>query len=292
LQHLKKTLVIGASGQIGGQLIKHAPNWANLISLKSSQLDLTHHAAIRECIQSLQPQYLINAAAYTMVDKAEAESNLAFAINADAVKILAEECAKIDCKIVHYSTDYVFDGTAHTAYVPSAAKNPLSVYGASKSAGEDYVVNTLSPNQFLILRTAWVYAPSANNFVTTMLRLLQAQPHIRIVSDQIGTPSSAENIAKATWLALEKNVCGTHHITDSGIASWYDFACQIARLAKQFGVLQNLPTISPIKTSEYPQIAKRPQFSVLDKSSFWAAASITPEHWCDSLERCWFRNVP
>lgn len=287
----QKTLIIGPQGQVGRQVIKHAPAWADVTAIDRTVLDLTNPQQIRECIRAAKPAIIINAAAYTAVDRAEEEPHLAHIINAEAIKILAEEAENLNCRIVHYSTDYVFDGTAFQPYAPDAQKNPLSIYGKSKSLGEDYLLNAAPLKNILLLRTAWVHAPAGKNFVSTMLRLMQTQPSLRVVSDQIGTPTSAVNIATATWQALEKGVSGLHHFTDAGAASWYDFAHEISRLGYHYGRLTDKQPIEPILSHQYPQRAMRPHYGLLDKARFWHDACLTPEHWTESLERSWFKDT-
>jgi dTDP-4-dehydrorhamnose reductase len=291
MSRLQKIFITGSQGQVGQQLAKHAPAWADVTAINRTLLDLTNPQQIRECVRSLKPDIIINAAAYTTVDKAEEEPHLAHVINAEAIKILAEESETLNCRIVHYSTDYVFDGKASQPYAPDAKKNPQSIYGKSKSLGEDYLLSTAQLKNILLLRTAWVHAPAGKNFVSTMLKLMQTQPNLRVISDQIGTPTSAVNVATATWQALDKGVSGLHHFTDAGAASWYDFAHEISRLGHRYGRLIDRKPIEPILSHQYPQRALRPHFSLLDKASFWHEARLTPEHWTESLERSWFKDL-
>ncbi len=286
----RKVLVTGSTGQVGAMLVRHHPAWGDVVGLDRTKLDLTSEAQIRSVVQHLRPDIIINAAAYTAVDKAESESDVAEAINATAVKILAEEALRLKAKFVHFSTDYVFDGEASSPYLPNAQRGPRSVYGTTKMQGEDFIVSLLPAPDFLILRTAWVYAPDGKNFVATMLRLMQTQPSLRVIADQIGTPTSARNLAQATWTALGIQLNGIHHFTDAGVASWYDFACAIASQAQRFGLISQRPVIHPIASADYAQAAKRPQYGVLDKQSFWNATGDVPEHWVDALSRTWFQK--
>jgi dTDP-4-dehydrorhamnose reductase len=287
----RKVLITGCRGQVGHLLARHSPAWADVVALDRSQLDLTSEDNIRSIVEQVRPNIIINAAAYTAVDKAETDAEQAQLINGRAVQVLAEEAHKLGAKLVHYSTDYVFDGLASHPYKPDAIRNPRSVYGSTKARGEDFIASTLPKDAFLILRTAWVYAPEGKNFVATMLRLMQSQPHLRVIADQIGTPTAAQNLATATWTALERQVTGIHHYTDAGVASWYDFACIIGQHAHRTGLLSKLPEIHPISTADYPQAATRPQYGVLDKQSFWHATDIKPEHWADALMRTWFHKI-
>lgn len=284
----QKTLITGASGQVGSLLISMAPPWAEVIALDRKALDLSEEQSLRNVVRAVSPHLIINAAAYTAVDKAENEKWLAYQINAQALKILSEEALVCGSRLVHFSTDYVFDGKRARPYAPHSVKNPLSIYGQSKSLGEEHVFDCLPEDKFLLLRTAWVHKPGRKNFVSTMLRLMQAQQRLRVVADQIGTPTSAESLARATWTALERGLQGVHHFTDAGVASWFDFANVIGKLAYDKGLLQSRPDIEPIATEDYPQPAERPRYGLLDKHAFWAASAIQPEHWADTFERTWF----
>jgi dTDP-4-dehydrorhamnose reductase len=284
----QKVLLLGCGGQVGSLLARHAPNWAEIVALDRSHVDLSDEAGMRNVVRLAAPDVIINAAAYTAVDRAETELKIAFQINAEAVRVLAEEATKLNARFVQYSTDYVFDGQTNKPYAPGDPKNPQSVYGLSKSRGEDYITGLLQADRYLILRTAWVYALGGHNFVTTMLRLMQSQPKLRVVCDQFGTPTSALNLAKKTWIALERDIYGLHHYTDAGTATWYDFACMIGKKALNSGMIGSLPNILPIQTADYPQAAQRPVFGVLDKQSFWNATDTMPEHWSEALERTWF----
>lgn len=279
----QKILLIGANGQVGKALQQSSPSSVEMLAIGRGILDLTDADAIRKCIRNAKPDIIINAAAYTAVDNAESEVDLAFAVNAVAPKVIGEEAELIAARVIHYSTDYVFDGKTSIPYLPNDKKNPLSVYGASKSLGEDNLLGAMSVGKLLVLRTAWVYAPGGKNFVNTMLRLMQSQSKLRVVADQFGTPTAASSIAQATWAALEHDVTGLYHFTDSGVATWYDFACQIERIARQRGIISAPITIEPIATSDYPQAAVRPRFGVLDKSVFWKSVLFLPPHWCDKV---------
>jgi dTDP-4-dehydrorhamnose reductase len=279
----EKVLIFGSKGQIGTALERSAPAQHELYLIGREAVDFGDERELRRCINELRPTIIINAAAYTAVDKAETDDRLAFLINAEAPKIIGQAAALIGARVVHYSTDYVFDGQTSIPYLPSDSKNPLSIYGASKSLGEDHLQDTLPPDRLLILRTAWVYACGGKNFVNTIFKLMESHSTLRIVADQFGTPTSASSIAEATWIALGKSISGINHYTDAGVASWYDFACQIERLARSQGRLTKSMDIVPITSQEYPQPATRPKFSVLNKSGFWQSTQITPRHWIDRL---------
>jgi dTDP-4-dehydrorhamnose reductase len=282
---LKRTLIFGGAGQVGTELINFAPNWADLRIFNRDSIDLKDLGRLRSIIRDLSPELIINAAAYTAVDNAENDSELAYLINAEVVKAMAEEASRLNCKILHYSTDYVFDGQSSLPYQSHSEKNPLSVYGKSKSLGEDYLAEILPLSEMLIIRTAWVYGHTGKNFVRTMLKIMGDNKKIRVVIDQVGTPTSAENLARATWLALENEVNGIHHFTDAGVASWYDFAVAIARIGYECKVFSQPVEIEPVYSKNYPQLARRPQFSLLDKTEFWSVSKVPIEHWQDSLKR-------
>jgi dTDP-4-dehydrorhamnose reductase len=275
-----KVLLTGASGQVGSATLASAPPGVQVRALSHSQLDLTDAAAIRAAVNDWQPDLIVNAAAYTAVDKAESESELAFAINAEGPRRLAMASQAIGgCRLIHLSTDYVFDGNSGEPYKPDAAVNPLSVYGRSKLAGEQAVVSALG-ERAIVLRTAWVYAPQGRNFVLTMLRLMRERSLVRVVADQHGTPTAAGSIAAAIWgLAQCAQPGGILHWTDAGAATWYDFAVAIAEEARAIGLISNPVELVPITTAEYPTAARRPRNSVLDTRDTTARLGMTPRHW-------------
>ncbi len=288
----KKVLLTGGSGQAGSQIIRCIPSWAEVIAPGRQDLDLSDPAAIARLVNELRPDAIINAAAFAAVDKAEAMPELARAINARAAGLLAQAASQVGARLVHISTDYVFDGRNCVPYLPTDVARPLSVYGSTKLEGELAIRASLPGEDYLILRTAWVHTPGHSNFVTAILRRLQDQAALGVVSDQIGTPTAAQDLAVAIWNAVGNDASGLVHFTNSGVASWFDFAVAIQRLAKSSGRVSNLCEISPISTAQYPTPARRPQFSVLDKTSGWAALDMTPVHWMDALERTWFSEGP
>lgn len=284
----RKILITGGSGQVGSQLLRLAPDQFDVHAPKRDALDIADMSAIRACVENLRPDVIINAAAYTAVDRAESDALSARTANAGAPAALAEAAARTGARLVQLSTDFVFDGESSVPYLPGDRTNPLSVYGASKQQGEAAVQAALAEAQYLIIRTAWVHAPSMNNFAASILRLLKERGHLSVVADQFGTPTSAENLARAIWNGVELGGAGIVHFTDAGAASWYDFAAAIMRLGKRSGRLAPGASIQPIPASAYPTAAKRPRFAVLDKTSGWAALGAAPEHWQDALERTWF----
>ncbi|WP_267389702.1 dTDP-4-dehydrorhamnose reductase [Sphingomonas sp. GC_Shp_3] len=273
-----KALIVGGAGQLGRGLAATAPSGVNVVSHDRNTLDITDAASVDAAVAAEQPDLILNAAAYTAVDKAESDEDAAYAVNATAVGLLADAAAKHGARLVHVSTDFVFDGQDGTPYAPDAATNPLSAYGRTKLAGE-----LLAGEGALIVRTAWVYAPTGGNFVRTMLRLIGERPEIRVVADQIGTPTYAPGLAAALWTMAGQGVTGIHHYTDAGAASWYDFAVAIQEEALAAGLLSTQVPVIPIVTSAFPTPAIRPSYSVLDKTSTFKALGHPTPHWRANL---------
>ena len=274
------TLIIGAAGQLGQALAKCTAGEVTCWS--RAELDLQDVSEIALRIGELQPQLVVNAAAYTAVDKAESEADLAYRVNRDAAGAIATGAARVGARLVHVSTDFVFDGTASSPYTPDAARNPLGVYGASKAAGEDSVM-AAAPGA-LIVRTAWVYGAGGKNFVETMLRLMATRDTVSVVADQVGTPTHTGSLARAILALSAKGVTGVHQFTDAGVASWYDFAVAVHEIARAQGILVGDVMVRPIVTADYPTPARRPAYSVLDKTSTWAALGAPAAHWRSELE--------
>jgi dTDP-4-dehydrorhamnose reductase len=273
-----KALVVGGNGQLGRELIATAPPGVEIVAHDIDTLDITDGAAVDTLVTDEGPDLILNAAAYTAVDKAEAEEEAARAVNATAVGILAGAARRGGARFVHVSTDFVFDGLTGIPYAPDAAPNPLSAYGRTKLEGE-----RLASDDALIVRTAWVYAPTGGNFVRTMLRVMAERPEVRVVADQIGTPTYAPGLADALWRLAGAGVTGIHHYTDAGAASWYDFAVAIQEEAIAAGLLNRAVPVIPIATVDYPTPARRPHYSVLDKRSTFAALGGPTPHWRDNL---------
>jgi dTDP-4-dehydrorhamnose reductase len=279
-----KVLITGASGQVGSALVRSAAPQAELCAPSRHELDIGDAGAVRAAVEAFQPALIINAAAYTAVDKAESEPVLADAINARAPRYLAEAASAIPgCRLLHVSTDYVFNGRATVPYEPTDPTDPLSVYGRTKLAGEQAVLGVLG-ERAVVLRSAWVYAAQGKNFLLTMLRLMRERGAVRVVADQKGTPTAAASIARALWRIAElPGVHGILHWTDGGVASWYEFACAIAEDARAAGLLSQPVTVTPITTAEYPTAAHRPANSVLDSRASVDTLGIKPPHWRESL---------
>jgi dTDP-4-dehydrorhamnose reductase len=272
-------ILTGAGGQLGQELQRCVPDGVRLHALDSRSLDVTDKKAVHEAFERIAPDVAINAAAYTAVDKAEAENERAYAVNAEAPRLIAEACRGSACRIVHISTDFVFDGRKSSPYLPDDAVNPLSVYGASKLLGEQHLLD-LAPESALIIRTSWLYSSLGNNFVKTMLRLMTEREQLGVIADQVGTPTHAKGLAEAVWAFIERGTAsGIHHWSDAGVASWYDFAVAIMEEGIAAGLLQKPLAIRPIQTTDYPTPAERPKYSVLDKTATWAALASEPVHW-------------
>lgn len=271
-----KVLVTGAAGQLGQALRGTAPAGVDLVALDRARLDLADLPAIERAVAHYRPALIVNAAAYTAVDKAESEPALAHRLNAEAPGALAAAAARHGARLVHISTDFVFDGRNSEPYRPDHPTAPLGVYGASKQAGEAAVL-AADPGA-LIVRTAWVHAAHGNNFVKTMLRLMAERPEVRVVADQIGTPTHAVSLARALWALAACEARGVLHVTDAGVASWYDFAVAIQEEALALGLLTQAVPVRPITTADYPTPARRPAYSVLDKTATTALIGAAA-HW-------------
>ena len=281
-------LVSGKTGQVAVELQKHLAGLGNLIVLGRDVLDLSQPEQIRAQVRAHKPDLIIIAAAHTAVDQAESEPELAFAINASAPGVFAEEAAALGIPLIHYSTDYVFDGSKPAPYTEDDATNPLGVYGKSKLAGE--LAIAASGAQHLILRTSWVYSTHGKNFLLTMQRLLQERPELRVVADQIGAPTWAGTIARSTralierWQAGDAGAWGTYHLTASGETSWFGFTQAIAAHLSAQG--KTCATLEPIPASAYPTPAARPQNSRLDCSKLAREWGVTQPDWDAALSEC------
>jgi len=272
-----KVLITGSNGQLGRALQASAPIDAFITAVDLAELDISDGEATGAFIRSAAPDLIINAAAYTAVDRAEQDIEAAFAANYLGPKNLARIAALTGTRLVHVSTDFVFDGQAATPYTPEHPLAPLGVYGQSKARGEAAVLAHLA--DALIVRTAWVYAAQGSNFLRTMLRLMSERPEVRVVADQMGTPTHADSLARALWRLVEVGAQGVHHFTDAGTASWYDFAVAIQEEALEIGLLAKAVPIIPIRTQDYPTPARRPAYSVLDKTDTYAALGAPAAHW-------------
>jgi dTDP-4-dehydrorhamnose reductase len=272
-----KVLITGSKGQLGWELERSMPAGTQAMWTDVAELDIGNADAVNAVVGQFKPNVIINAAAYTAVDKAESESAISFTINRDGAGNLARAAATVGARFLHVSTDFVFDGQGKP-YLPTDVTNPLSVYGASKAEGEQQVLNAGA--NALIVRTAWVYCSHGGNFVKTMLRLMAEKPALNVVCDQVGSPTWANGLAAALWRYTDASQMDTGivHYTDSGVASWYDFAVAIQEEALALGLLKVAVPITPIPASQYPTPARRPGFSVLDKASTISTLGAAP-HW-------------
>jgi dTDP-4-dehydrorhamnose reductase len=280
-----KVLITGANGQLGWELQRTRPeNW-QIIAFSHSELDIVDSNAVTALFQEHTPDLIINAAAYTAVDRAESETEKAFAVNVTGAENIAKATEDLQARLIHISTDFVFDGTKSQPYLTDDKPNPISVYGASKLKGEEAVLR-VTGNRALILRTGWIYSVHGGNFVKTMLRLMKERDQLGVVADQIGTPTWAKSLARAIYdLADKSPPHGIYHWSDAGVASWYDLAVAIQEEALQMEILQKNTSIKPINTMDYPTPAKRPPYSVLDKTTTWEILGYTALHWRRSLRR-------
>ena len=275
----------GAAGQLGRELVAAAPAGWDVVACGRAELDVTDEAQTREVLRRERPGVVINAAGYTAVDRAESEPEAAAAVNARGAGNVARAAREIGARMIHLSTDFVFDGCQGRPYLPWDATNPLGVYGRTKLDGEREVEHALS-GRSLVVRTAWLYGAHGRNFVHTMLRAMRERGEVGVVADQVGSPTWARGLARALWTAAARpDVRGVHHWTDAGTASWYDFAVAIREEAMRLGLLDREPAVRPLRTGEFPAAARRPAFSVLDKSATWAALDGPPPHWRVNLRR-------
>jgi dTDP-4-dehydrorhamnose reductase len=293
-------LLTGAGGQLGGQLQHTLAHLGRVVATDYAEIDLTSPAAIREAVRTLRPQWIVNPAAHTAVDKAESEPDLAFALNRDAPAILAEEAARIGAVIIHYSTDYVFDGSSQTPWVETDAPNPLAVYGASKLAGEQAVAASGAP--WFTFRTSWVYGAVGKNFLLTILKLARERDELRIVADQYGAPTWAFDLAAMTASVMDQLTAqatresrsvseiaaessGIYHACNAGETTWCGFAEKSVVLAQERWPTQKFAQITPITTAEYPTPARRPASSRLNCSKLAQHFGFSFPAWDQSLAR-------
>lgn len=280
-----KTLVVGARGQLGHELLRTAPVQAEVTALDLENLDIVDFDAVLDLVAELQPEIIINAAAYTAVDGAETKPDLAVSVNAEGPGHLARAAERVGARLLHVSTDFVFDGQAQQPYSPRQEPRPLAVYGHSKLAGERRVQEIL-PLRSVIVRTAWVYSRFGANFVKTMVRLMNERDELRVVADQVGTPTWAFGLAQALWAFLDHPaVHGIFHWTDAGSCSWYDFACAIYSEGRALGLIDRELSIEAIATSEYPTPAQRPAYSVLDCTSTQELLGLEASDWSVQLAK-------
>lgn len=278
-----KILLTGANGQLGSELQATCPAHITLIPTDYTTLDITLPEQVKAALDAHQPDAIINAAAYTAVDKAESDADRAYAINHLAAATLAREAQRRGIYLLHVSTDFVFDGQQSTPYLPDANPLPLGVYGASKLAG-DQAVQEYCPSA-AIVRTAWLYSAYGNNFVKSMLRLMAERESLGVVADQIGTPTWTRTLTDTLWSFIAQKPQGIFHCSDNGVASWYDFAIAIQEEALALGLLTKAIPVKPLRSEEYPTPARRPAYSVMDKRTTENLLDGSFPHWRVSLRQ-------
>lgn len=284
-----RILLTGKNGQLGrcfADLLVAVGDQHQLFAFGSAELDISNEEQVAQLMAEVAPDIIVNAAAYTAVDKAESEPELAYVVNEQGPKHLAQQAAALGIPLIHVSTDYVFDGNGIRPYLPSDATNPQGVYGASKLAGEQAISANLE--QHIILRTAWIFSEYGNNFVKTMVRLAKERDALSVVADQYGCPTYAGDLARAImqlcdqYAAGESLAWGVYHYCGDTPTSWHGFARAIFALAKEQGLLASVPKLTAISTEQYPTPAKRPSYSVLNFDSLYKLSAL-PSNWLDSL---------
>jgi len=271
-------LVLGAGGQVAQELRLTQPSHRVASYLTRAELDITDAASVAAALEARDVSWVINSAAYTAVDRAEEQPELAEQVNGLGPGVLADCCRRLGIRLLHLSTDFVFDGAQGSPYRPGDATNPQGAYGRSKLAGEQAVLE--SDPSAVVLRTSWVYSRYGSNFVKTMLRLLAERDHLGVVDDQVGSPTWARGLAATCWEFLDQpDAQGLYHWSDAGVCSWYDFALAIRELGLAAGLLQEAAEVAPIASEAYPTPAVRPPFSVLDKASTWQLLGRPGCHW-------------
>jgi dTDP-4-dehydrorhamnose reductase len=283
-----RVLLTGAGGQLGQALVASAPPELELVATSRKELDLSNPEACRSAVEQHQPDWVLNAGAYTAVDKAESEPELAHAVNAGAPEAFARALDQQGGRLLQISTDFVFNGTQGTPYQPEQARDPLGVYGASKAAGEAAIQSVFrTGGQGLILRTSWVIGPVGKNFALTMLRLHRERDQLGVVADQVGCPTSTLNLAQACWRTLQiadkSELPAVMHWSDAGAASWYDVAVAVGRIGAELGLIDTPAEVQPITTADYPTPAERPAYSLLDCTGTRAALQLNGQHWQHAL---------
>ena len=288
-----KVIITGITGQLGWALKRTKPKEIEIIPCNRNLVDLKEEKSIIKFIEENNPDWVINCAAYTNVDKAEKEKDLAIKINGNAPREIAKVLNHIGGHLLQISTDFVFNGEKNTPYKTTDSKNPVNYYGYSKALGEDYILDILDKNgQVHILRTSWLMGPVGNNFALKILQLLKTKKEINVVSDQIGAPTSTLNLAKACWKILENSQNKSLddgsdkilHWANEGIASWYDIAFSIGLIANKIGLINNKTAVNPISTKNFPTAAIRPKYSVLDTFSTKSILNLNNSHWMKGLD--------
>jgi dTDP-4-dehydrorhamnose reductase len=283
----RKVLITGCGGQLGQALLASLPPGMEGIATSRASLDLADGEACRQAVRQHRPDWVLNAGAYTAVDRAESEPELALRVNAGAPEAFAAALAETGGRLLQLSTDFVFNGAQGFPYRPEQPLDPLGVYGATKAEGERRAAALLPPERLCVLRTSWVYGPVGHNFCLTMLRLHRqkaaAGDSLGVIADQVGCPTATHTLAEACWRVIERGVGGHQHWCDAGAASWYDFAVAIGDLGVLRGLLPEAAPVRPIGTEEYPTPAKRPSYSLLECRATRQALDLPPLHWREAL---------
>jgi len=276
-----RALITGANGQLAHELVATAPSSVTLRPVSRAECDITELPVVERIFTSFRPDIVINTAAYTAVDAAEGDAELAFRVNAHGSENVAKAAELVRSRLIHISTDYVFDGRRTSPYPPDAPTNPLNVYGASKLEGEKRALAAMP--SAVIVRAGWLYSTTGKNFLPRILTALRNSRPLSIVRDQVGCPTSAHEFASAIWKMPGISLRGIYHWANSGSASWYDFAREIAQIAQQLGLLDEAPQILSVTTEESPRRASRPSYSVLDPTKLARALEISPAPWQQAL---------
>lgn len=272
-------LLTGASGQIGSELINTCPGSIHLVPFDKDSLNISDYEKVLEIVNTYKPDVVINSAAYTSVELAETEEQLAFQVNKNGVSNLALACAANNIRLIHYSTDYIFDGKKTSPYTIQDKPNPINIYGQSKLEGEREALK-INRDKVLIIRTSWIYSKYGNNFVTTMLRLMKNKGQINVIKDQYGTPTWARSVANITWeFVSNPETNGIFHFCDEGSTNWFEFAMAIQEEAIKFNMIEHPAKIIPIESKEYHSKVKRPSYSVLDCEKTWELINAKPDNW-------------
>ncbi len=284
-----KVMLTGKDGQLGKALVEKIPAGIEVVALGRQDLDLSNKEACHNAVLKHRPDWILNAGAYTAVDRAESEPELAMAVNAVAPEAFAQALGEVGGRLLQVSTDFVFNGTQAHPYHPDQPVDPICVYGVTKAEGERLVQKALPTTHYCILRTSWVYGPVGNNFCLTMLRLHRLKSAqnetLNVVADQIGCPTSTLSLACACWSAINHDTSGIHHFCDAGAASWYDFAIAIGDAGVAAGIIDQSAIVVPITSSEYPTPAKRPGYSLLDCTTTRTALELEINHWQKELSK-------
>jgi dTDP-4-dehydrorhamnose reductase len=284
-----RVLVTGAGGQLASELVSTAPGDAELLAVDRAKCDITEAPIVAKVFKSFEPDIVINAAAYTKVDEAEENEDLAFHVNARGAENVAKAADLVGARLIHISTDYVFDGRRSTPYPSDAATNPINVYGASKLEGERLVL--IATPGASIIRAGWLYSMTGRNFVATVLAALHDSRPLSVVSDQEGCPTSAHEFAGAIWKMAAVSLTGVYHWANAGSGSWYDFAQEIAQVAQQIKLSSEGHEIRPVTTAEFPRRANRPAYSVLDPTRLAGELGLSPSRWQEALRSEMTRNA-